>query len=96
METKRYSFLLVAWLFAANMAEAKAPNDCQASSYPSLVRCADLQSAELGITEQRLKAATKLEEISRQWINPELDANTVSKGSEKSETTATLFFTFRL
>lgn len=96
METKHYSLILVSWLLAFNLAEAKQSNDCQVVSYQTLIRCADVQSSQLSIVDQRLKAATKLEDISRQWVNPELDANSVSKGSEKSETTATLFFTFRL
>ncbi len=85
------------WLFLPLVSlAADAPSDCKASNYFELIKCAEKTSSEIGISEQQLKSAQELEGVSRQWINPELDAETVSKGSKNSETTATLFFTLRL
>jgi outer membrane protein TolC len=75
---------------------AEQTRECKAVNYQELVRCAEKQSTEIQISEQQLKTAEKLEDIAGQWVNPELDADSVSKGSEKSETNATLFFTLRL
>lgn len=75
---------------------ADLATDCKATNYSELVRCAEKQSSEIQISEQQLKSAQKLEGVASQWLNPELDADTVSKGSERSETNASLLFTLRL
>ncbi|MER2511000.1 MAG: TolC family protein [Nitrosomonas ureae] len=69
---------------------------CQPKGYEELVKCAVEQSSEIQIADQQLKAAGNLEGIARQWINPELEAESVQKGSDKSETTAALLFDIRL
>ena len=71
-------------------------SSCQPKGYEELVRCAAQQSSEIQIADQQLKAAGNLEGIARQWINPELEAESVQKGSDKSETTASLLFDIRL
>lgn len=71
-------------------------NECKAKSYPELVRCAESRSIEIQILDQQLRSAQKLEGVARQWVNPELDIDSVAKGSEKSETNATILFTLRL
>lgn len=70
--------------------------ECSPKGYEELVKCAVERSAEVQIVEQQLKAANNLEGMARQWINPELEAESVQKGSEKSETTAALLFDIRL
>lgn len=72
------------------------PNACQPKGYEELLRCAIRQSSEMQIADQQLKAAGNLEGIARQWINPELEAESVQKNSDKSETTAALLFNIRL
>ena len=90
-------FLAVIFILPARSSfGASDVNDCKVSNYQELVLCAENQSSEIKISESQLKAAEKLEAVASQWINPELDADTVSKGTERSETNASLFFTLRL
>ncbi|OYZ23516.1 MAG: hypothetical protein B7Y39_04210 [Bdellovibrio sp. 28-41-41] len=70
--------------------------DCKVSSYVDLVRCAEKRSSDIQISEQQLKSAEKLADVANQWINPDLDADTVAKGSDRSETNITLLFNLRL
>jgi cobalt-zinc-cadmium efflux system outer membrane protein len=70
--------------------------DCKVSSYVELVRCAEKRSTDVQISEQQLKSAEKLADVANQWINPDLDADTVAKGSDRSETNITLLFNLRL
>jgi len=87
----------VGLLLLSNLTSGHAQvKDCQPNGYESLVRCAFAQSSEIQISEQQLKAASNLEAIARQWPNPELDAESVQKGSDKSETSAALLFDVRL
>lgn len=60
------------------------------------MKCIERRSSEIKVSEQQLKAATKLEDVAKQPINPELEVESVVKGSDKSETTASLLFTLRL
>lgn len=69
---------------------------CEPSNYMDFIRCAEKSSSEIQISEQQVKSAAKLEDAAGQWINPDLEADTVAKGSQKSETTAALLFTLRL
>lgn len=68
---------------------------CQPNSYTEFVQCAEKTSSDIRISEQQLKATSKLEDAARQWINPELEAESVAKGN-RSETSASLLFTLRL
>lgn len=69
---------------------------CKPRAYEDLVKCVDQTSAEIAISEQQLKAANELESFARQWTNPDFDFEKLSKGSQKSETTASLLFNLRL
>lgn len=82
----------ISFLFPA-FAQAK---DCAPKGYEELVRCAMDRSADVQILERQWKAASHLEGIARQWHNPEIEVESVYKGSEKSETTAALLFDVRL
>lgn len=66
--------------------------NCNISDYASLVACANKQSADVKLSNQKTITASNLEAAAGQWINPELDFETVSKGSNINETSATLFF----
>lgn len=85
-----------ALLFSGSAFAIESHQVCQPTSYSEFVQCAEKNSSEIKISEQELQSASKLEEIANQWINPELEADSVAKGSEKSETTASLLFTLRL
>lgn len=74
----------------------RAEEACNPKNYQELVLCAEAKSSDISLSNQRLKAAGELSKAARQWINPELEAESVSKGSEKSETTASLLFNIRL
>ncbi len=87
---------LIYFLWPVLIFAAESGTNCEATNYTEVIRCSEKSSSEIGISEQQLKATQELDGVARQWINPELDAETVSKGSEKSETSATLFFTLRL
>jgi cobalt-zinc-cadmium efflux system outer membrane protein len=96
MNSFSYLALVICFLGAhLSFAESKNP-ECSITNYSELVKCIEKTALPVQIADQNLKASRHLEDASRQWINPEIDAETVSKGSEKSETTATLFFNFRL
>lgn len=97
MKPNHYFLAIVcAILGIVAQAETITNKSCEPSSYTELIRCIEQTASQLLIANQELKASRHLGEASRQWLNPELDAETVSKGSEKSEMTATLFFNFRL
>ncbi|MCC7406052.1 MAG: TolC family protein [Bdellovibrionales bacterium] len=83
-------------LLTAAVPSSAQTKDCQPKGYEELVKCAVSQSSEIQISEQQLKAANNLEGIASQWRNPELEAESVQKGSDKSETTAALLFDIRL
>lgn len=75
---------------------AKEANTCQPTSYEELVKCADSGSLESQIIKQKLEAASELENAAAQFVNPDLDAETLRKDGDKSETTASLLFNFSI
>lgn len=75
--------------------EARKPI-CQPATYVELFRCAETNSSEIQIFDQQLQSAQKLEDLARQVVNPEFEANVVTKGSEGSETNVALLFSLRL
>lgn len=88
---------LIIMLVAQNIQAAENEKAvCRPTNYLDLVKCLEKNSSEVKIAEQQLKSASKLEEAASEWINPDLDVEHVQKGSEKSETTASLLFTLRL
>ena len=93
------SFLyhLLAFLLLINHNNTQAAStECPIKSYQELVKCLEKGASPIQIAEQNLLATKHLENVSQQLINPELEAESVSKGSEKSEATATLLFTLPL
>lgn len=73
-----------------------AQSDCVVSSYTDLVKCSELKSKNLQITSQKQKAAEQLESAASQWVNPEIDVESVSKNSDISEQSATIYFNLSL
>ncbi len=92
---KNLCILLGMTLFALSTLGNTKETKCQPNSYAELVKCAEKSSFDIQISEQRVQAAVKLEDAASQFINPDLEANHTQKGTEKSETTATLLFTLR-
>ncbi len=69
---------------------------CNSKNYEELVKCALDQALEIQVSEQKFNATKKLEGMAKQLLNPELQIQNLQKGSEKSETSATLLFDVRL
>ncbi|MBY0552977.1 TolC family protein [bacterium] len=78
------------------VSNAKEANTCQPTSYDELVKCVDSGSLESQIIKQKLEAAAELENAASQFVNPDLDAETLRKDGDKSETTASLLFNFSI
>ncbi len=91
-------FLAIAISFAGVLAKAEAiqTNTCNAKTYSEIVQCLVNNSADLKISEQKLVATSKLQDAASQWINPEIEAESLRKDSQKSETTAAILFNIRL
>ncbi len=70
--------------------------DCFISSYTDLVKCAEQSSADVQISNQKIKSAENLEGAASQWVNPEIDIESISKDSETTEQAATLYFNISL
>ncbi len=86
---------LIVFLTSASSLKAQETT-CAPQSYENLVKCAIEQSFENQISEQKVNATRNLEGIAKQLLNPELQIENLQKGSEKSETSATLLFDVRL
>lgn len=83
-------------VISVNVAQAQNEAMCNVNDYKSLVTCAEKKSAEIKFSEQKITSSSKLEGAARQWENPELDLESVSKGSDLSERSATLLFNIPL
>lgn len=83
-------------VISVNVAQAQSETSCNINDYKSLVTCAEKKSAEIKLSEQKITSTSKLEDASRQWDNPELELESVSKGSDISEKSATLLFSIPL
>jgi outer membrane protein, heavy metal efflux system len=92
---KSYTFIVGVGLFFTFNIQA-AQSDCSVNNYNDLVRCSELNSKNLQITNQKLKTAEQLESAANQWVNPEIDLESVSKNSDMSEQTATVYFNLSL
>lgn len=92
---KSYTFIVGVGLFFTFNIQA-AQSDCSVNNYNDLVRCSELNSKNLQITNQKLKTAEQLESAASQWVNPEIDLESVSKNSDMSEQTATIYFNLSL
>lgn len=71
-------------------------DSCSPSNYATLVKCAEKSSADIQISNQKIKSSEKLEDAARQWVNPEIEIESISKDSDTSEQAATLFFNISL
>ncbi|HRK07520.1 MAG TPA: TolC family protein [Pseudobdellovibrionaceae bacterium] len=98
MEPARLLVTFFAVLFAVAPAVAveEAATSCRPKNYAEFVSCVEGRSIDIQVFERQLQSAQKLEGVASQWINPEFGADSVWKGSEKSETTASLLFNIRL
>lgn len=92
---KKIGISLIVFLISASSLKAQEKT-CAPQSYENLVKCAIEQSFEIQISEQNVNATRNLEGIAKQLLNPELQIQNLQKGSEKSETSATLLFDVRL
>lgn len=71
-----------------------ASANCNPKSYEDVIVCAENTSPEAKIIQQKKEASSELEGAAAQFINPELDIESVRKDSDKSETSASLLFSF--
>lgn len=92
---KSHTFIIGVGLFLTFNIQA-AQSDCSVNNYNDLVRCSELNSKNLQITNQKQKTAEQLESAASQWVNPEIDLESVSKNSDMSEQSATIYFNLSL
>lgn len=88
MKIKVFTLLLLSCYSQLSFAQA----NCAPKNYTELVKCAELSATDIKLSEQQLKSAIQSEAQSKQWLNPELEVEHISKGSEFAETTATVLF----
>lgn len=98
MKLIAHAFVLALSIEWSSLVYAKTNDSahCRPQSFKELILCAEKNSADIRMQEQQLKSAQMLEGIAQQKMNPEIDADYLSKGSEKSEFNAALMFTLRL
>lgn len=96
MTKKTLVFICIFGFVFQATAEKKITSDCQINSYKDLVMCLEQVSIEMKISTQQLNTSQGLESMARQWQNPELEVESTAQGSDKSETSAKLFFTVSL
>lgn len=77
----KLKLILIVLIFSQQVFSDSASKNCSPHNYNDLVRCAIEQSSEINISNQQLKAAAGLEEVATQWVNPDLDVESVQKGS---------------
>lgn len=94
--SKKVFMSILVLLTQSLVANAKEANTCQPTSYEELVKCADSGSLESQIIKQKLEAASELENAASQFVNPDLDAETLRKDGNKSETSVSLLFNFSI
>ncbi len=90
------SLTLLTALAWSNRTFAADSQACEAKNYSDLVSCADKKSSGIAISLQQLKTSESFVGVAEQMLNPELEADSVYKGSDRSETNATLLFPIRL
>lgn len=83
---------LVIVILSVNSFGAQKSQSCSPQNYSELVNCAVTQSSEISISNQQLRTAESLESSVTQWVNPDLEIESIQKGSEKSENSASLLF----
>lgn len=96
-KTKPYLIYFFAFFGISGIAlAAEIKPDCSPNSYEELLKCAGSQSLEVQIIDQKLDAASELEGAASQFVNPDLDVESIRKDADKSETTASLMFNFSI
>lgn len=86
----------VLWALLALVPVSSRAEECRPRSFPELAECLESRSLERTASEQSLRSAERLPGVARQWANPELGVESVHKGAEKGETTASLLFALPL
>ena len=96
-KTKIYctQFLLLFGLPLVVLA-GEANTNCAPNTYQELLNCAQAKSLEVQIINQKLDAASELEGVASQLVNPDLDVESIRKDAETSETSASLMFHFSI
>lgn len=85
--------IILSWSQSTLAADSQV---CEPKNYRELVSCAERKSSGIAISLQQLKSSEGLVGVAEQLLNPELEADSVYKGSDRSETNATLLFPIRL
>lgn len=93
--TAMTTFLTTQRAYSSDKASTSEKN-CSVDNYIELVKCAQESSADIQISNQKIKSSEKLEDAARQWINPELNIESISKDADTSEQAATLYFNLSL
>lgn len=98
MFKETFIYLIVLFTCATSEAtsENQEKNSCKPNNYQELVHCIYSSSLESQIINQKLDAATELENIASQFTNPELEVETLRKDSDKSESSVSLLFNFSI
>jgi len=84
-------YIAIALIAVSENARAQNESTCAINDYQTLLTCAEKKSSDIKLSEQRIKSSSKLEDAAGQWDNPEIDLESVSKGSEITEKSATLY-----
>ncbi len=84
------------FVLAGALTAHAADKNCAPQSYEELLKCAEMQSLEVQIINQKMDAATELEGAAGQFVNPDLDVESIRGDDDKSETTASLMFNFSI
>lgn len=88
----------ILWMLCSqiSLASQQAQPSCVPTSYSEVITCAIKQSKDLQLNALQIQSANKLEEKAKQWVNPDLEAENLWKGSEQAETSAKLLFALPL
>lgn len=90
MSNKVFIHVILIALTYSSLASA----NCSPKSYADVVKCAESESPEAKIIQQKKEATSELEGAAAQFINPDLEVESIRKDSDKSETSASLLFNF--
>lgn len=82
-------------LLLVSLSNPVQARECEPKNYQELVQCALQTSSRIEVTDKQLKSAEELPGVAGQFINPDLEGETLQK-SGKSETSASLLFTLEL
>jgi outer membrane protein, heavy metal efflux system len=83
-------------IFIALTYSSFASANCNPKSYEDVIKCAESESPEAKIIQQKKEATNELEGAASQFINPDFEIESLRKNSDKSETSAALLFNFSI